>query len=128
MQGMSLSSALDAVHHYYTVFSTLDVNAIVACYSESSMTLTPQGVLSAPDRATLAKSLVPLIAGLTARGYGRSEFVQPEVTVLSGRTELVRGVAVRYTSAGTELERIPLGYLMDRAESGWKIAVLIVGP
>jgi hypothetical protein len=118
--------ALDAIREYYTVFSTLDVGAIASFYCAPSMTLTPQGVFSAPDHAALAASMASLISGLKARGYGRSEFVEPQVTVLSDTAAVVRGVAVRYTSAGPELERVPISYVMHHGSAGWKIAVLVV--
>jgi len=122
-----MQTALEAVHEYYRVFSTLDVNAIVSCYCEPCMTIAPQGVSSAANRAALANSLAPLVAGLKAKGYGRSEFVQPQVTVLGETDALVRGVAMRYTAAGPEMERLPISYLMHLGEAGWKIAVLVVG-
>ena len=68
----------------------------------------------------------PIIQSLKARGYGRSEFIEPSVTRLGETDALVRGVAVRYTSAGPELERIPLSYLLHRMDTSWKIAVLVV--
>jgi hypothetical protein len=122
-----MPSALEAIHEYYNAFSTLDLSAIVSHFCEPSMTIAPQGVFSAVNRAVLADSLAPLVGGLKAKGYGRSEFVQPQVTMLGETAALVRGVAVRYTAAGPEMERIPIGYLMHRGEAGWKIAVLVVG-
>ena len=121
------SYPLDTLLDYYRAFSTLDVTAIVAFFCEPSMTIAPQGIVSAPNRAALADSLAPLIAGLKSRGYGRSEFVQSQVTMLGDAAALVRGVAVRYRAAGPELERVPLSYVMYRGDGGWKIAVLIVG-
>jgi hypothetical protein len=120
-----MQTALEAVHQYYRTFSTLDLAAITACYAEPSMTIAPQGILSAATRAVLANSLAPLVDGLRAKGYGRSEFVEPTVTTLGLTTALVRGVAVRYTTTDVEMERIPLAYLMRRTDAGWKIAVLV---
>lgn len=122
-----MPSALEAIHEYYNAFSTLDLSAIVSYFCEPSMTIAPQGVFSAGNRAVLADSLAPMIDGLRAKGYGRSEFVQPQVTMLGETAALVRGVAVRFTAAGPEMERIPISYLMHRGEAGWKIAVLVVG-
>jgi hypothetical protein len=122
-----MQSALEAIHGYYNVFSTLDLSAIVSYFCEPSMTVAPQGVFSAGNHAVLADSLAPIVDGLRAKGYGRSEFVQPQVTMLGDTAALVRGVAVRYTAAGPEMERIPISYLMYRGEAGWKIAVLVVG-
>src|SRR5215467_9306777 len=109
-----MPSALEAVHEYYSVFSTLDMNAIVSCYCEPCMTIAPQGVSLAANHAMLADSLAPLVGGLKAKGYGRSEFVQPHVTMLGETDALVRGVAIRYTAEGPEMEQIPISYLMHR--------------
>ena len=121
-----MQDPLDAIHDYYKAFSTLDLTAIVACYSEPSMTITPQGVSSAANRTALAGLVAPLVDGLRAKGYGRSEFVQPNVTPIGQTAALVRGVAVRYTAAGSEMERVNVSYLIRRDEAGWKIAVLFV--
>ena len=120
-----MQSALEAIHEYYKAFSTLDVSAIASYYCQPSMTVAPQGVLSAASHAALTDALAPIINSLKTRGYGRSEFVEPTVTRLGETDALVRGVAVRYTAAGSELERIPLSYVMHRTETGWKIAVLV---
>lgn len=121
-----MHTPLETIHEYYAAFSTLDLSAIVSYFCEPSMTMTPQSVLSAATHAVLANSLTPVVDALRAKGYGRSEFVQPDVTMLGDAAALVRGMAVRYTAAGSEMERIPLGYLMHRREAGWKIAVLVV--
>jgi ketosteroid isomerase-like protein len=122
-----MQSALEAIHEYYKAFSTLDVKAIVSYFCEPCLTIAPHRVLSAANRASLVDSLAPMLGGLKAKGYGRSEFVQPQVTLLGETAALVQGVAVRYTTAGTEMERIPISYLMHRGGAGWKIAVLVVG-
>src|SRR5438067_462393 len=121
-----MQTALEAIHEYYKAFSTLELSAIVSYFCESSMTIAPQGVLSAESRAVLADSLAPIVEGLRAKRYGRSEFIQPDVTMVGETAALVRGMAVRYTAEGSEIERIPVAYLMHRSEAGWKIAVLVV--
>jgi ketosteroid isomerase-like protein len=122
-----MHAPLEALHEYYKAFSTLDLSAILSHFSEPSMTIAPQGLVAAANHAALAESLAPLIEGLRAKGYGRSEFVDAEVTTLGETAALVRGKAVRYAAAGSEMERIPIGYVMHRHEDGWKIAVLVVG-
>ena len=120
-----MQPVLEAIHEYYKAFSTLDLTAITSHFCEPSLTVASQGVLSSATRAALADSLAPLVSALKAKGYGRSEFVDGHVTPLGERDALVRGVAVRYTAAGPELERVPLSYLMHRGDAGWKIAVLV---
>jgi hypothetical protein len=53
------------------------------------------------------------------------EFRQPQIAMLGESDAIVRGLAVRYTAAGTELETVPLSYLMHRTGGGWKIAALV---
>ena len=121
-----MQTPLDALYEYYRAFSTLDMRAITSFYCEPSMTVAPKGVISAESHAVLENSLAPIVDGLRAKRYGRSEFVQPTVTSLGETASLVRGVAVRYTADGSEMERIPLAYLLRRTDAGWKIAVLVV--
>src|SRR5215831_8147601 len=65
-----MQTALEAIHEYYDAFSTLDLRAIVSHFCEPSMTVTPSGVLSAPNHTALAESLAPLVDGLRAKAYG----------------------------------------------------------
>src|SRR6476469_6939971 len=98
-----MPSALAAILDYYKVFSTLDVSAIVSYFCEPSMTIAPQAMFAAANRSALADSLAPLIHSLKAKGYGRSEYVQAEVTAL-GET------AARYGA---------LPYGMRRRDPNW---------
>jgi hypothetical protein len=120
-----VSTALEAVLEYYATFSTLDLRAILSWFSEPCLIISPQGVVSAPNHAALTGFLTPMIDGMRAKGFGRSEFVEPRVTTLGESDALVLGVAVRYTTAGSEMERITFGYLMHRGDGGWKIATLV---
>jgi ketosteroid isomerase-like protein len=120
-----MPSPLESLLEYYRAFSTLDVSAFVSYFCEPSLTIARQGVFSAANRGTQADSFAPIVESLKARGYGRSEFVDAQITMLGETDALVRGVAVRYTAAGSELERIRLSYLMHRNDAGWRIAVLV---
>ena len=77
-----MQSPLEALYEYYKTFSTLDLNAIVLHFSEPCMSISPQGVFSAGNRTELAHAFGPLVDGLKAKGYGRSEFVEAQVTTL----------------------------------------------
>ncbi len=104
----------------------MNLRAIVSFYCEPTMTIAPQGVGVATSYATLADTLGPIVESLRAKGYGRSEFVEADVTMLGNTAAVVRGIAIRYTATGSEMERLPLGYLLYRSDAGWKIAALIV--
>ena len=111
---------------YYRAFSTLDLQAVLPYFHEPSLLMGPQAVFAAPTRAELATALAPVIESLRAREFGRSELNLRDVQVLSATTTLVRGVALRYKLDGQELERIGVTYILQKAETAWKIAVLIL--
>src|SRR5262245_53469870 len=123
---MPMKSPLDVLNDYYEAFSTLELTAIVSYFSEPSMSIGPQGVFSAASRRELADAFVPFIEGLKAKGYGRSEFAEPQVTMLNEHTALVRGVAVRYLADGREMERVRISYLLHLMDAAWKIAVMVL--
>jgi hypothetical protein len=65
-----MQPALEVIHEYYKAFSTLDSSAIASYYCEPSMTIAPQGVLSAANHAALTDSLAPIVNSLKARDTG----------------------------------------------------------
>ena len=119
-----MNEALVAIHAYYKAFSTLDLDACAPLFALPCMFVGRQGTFAVANRDDLARVLGPTIEGLKARDYQRSEFIEPQLTTLTGNATLVRGVAVRYRSSGTELERVPISYLMHQAGAAWKIAVV----
>src|SRR5262249_24772010 len=90
---------------------------------EPCMIVSPRGVFSS-DRTGVGEAFAPMIDDLRTRGYQRSEFAEPEVTMLTETAALIRGVAVRHMSSG--VEKVPISYIMHRSETGWKIAVLVL--
>jgi len=112
---------------YYSAFGTLDVRAILAYYHEPCLLVGPQGVAALPNHAALAAAFAPVMEGLRARGYGRSELSMPHVKRLSATAALASGVAVRYKADGQELERVGISYVLHKADDDrWTIAVTVV--
>jgi ketosteroid isomerase-like protein len=111
---------------YYDAFSTLEVHAVLPYFHEPSVLIGPQGVFAAPTYAVLTTAFTAAIEGLRARGFGRSELSVRNVKSLSATATLVTGVAVRYKVDGQELERVGVTYVLHKADTRWKIAVLIV--
>jgi hypothetical protein len=77
------------------------------------------------QRQFLPTAFEPAIEGLRSRGFGRSELSIRELWSLSATATLVTGVAIRYKLDGHELERVGVTYVLHKADTGWKIAVLI---
>lgn len=118
-------TALEVIQEYYSVFSTLELNAILSYFCEPCISVGPQGVFAAENHAVLANAFVLTIDSLRAKGYGRSEFVESKAMMLGETAALVQGVAVRYSAAGSEMERLQISYLMHRSDADWKIAAMV---
>jgi ketosteroid isomerase-like protein len=111
---------------YYEAFNTLDVPTVLPYFHEPSLLIGPQGAFAAPMHDTLAPVLAMVVDSLRVRGFGRSELSIRNVEPLSGNTNLVTGVAIRYKVDGQELERVGVTYVLQSVDSRWRIAVLIV--
>ena len=110
---------------YYRVFSTLDLAAIPSYFHKPAVFIGPAGVFPL-DAGTLIAMMTRTIDDLRAKDYGRSEFLLKEERALGTQSAFVTGIAARFRSDGTELERVPLSYVLQKTESGWKIAVLLL--
>jgi hypothetical protein len=119
-----MHEALVAIHDYYKAFSTLELDACAPFFTVPCMFIGRQGTFAVANREDLARVLGPAIETLRSKDYQRSEFLEPQLTTLTEKTALVRGVAVRYRASGTELERVPISYLVHQTGAAWKIAVV----
>ena len=111
---------------YYRAFSTLEVKAILPYFHEPSMLISSRGVITAPTSAAVAAALKPTLESLRAREFGRSELSVEIAKPLNASSTLVTGDAIRYKRDGQELERVGITYILHKAESGWKIAVIVL--
>lgn len=119
-------AALRTLADYYRAFSTLEVQAVWPYFHEPALLISPQGVYAAPTLAVLAAAFTPIMEGLRSREFSRSELSVGSVKALSASATLVTGVAIRYRRNGQELERAGVTYVLHKAETGWKIAVIIL--
>jgi hypothetical protein len=123
---MANESVNQVIADYYRDFSTLNVRAILPYFNEPSLLVGPQGVIPIPNHSALVAVFGPVMQGLRAKGYGRSEFELGYAKSLSSSAVLIGGVAVRYNADGQLLERVGITYLLHKTERGWKFATLIL--
>jgi hypothetical protein len=119
-----MNEALLAIHDYYKAFSTLDLDACVPFFTLPCMFIGLRSTFAVANREDLARVLGPTFEALKTKNYQRSEFIEPQLTTLTENTALVRGVAVRYQASGTELERVPISYILHQTGTAWTIAVI----
>jgi hypothetical protein len=116
------------LNEYYSAFSTLKIEAILPYFLEPSLLIGPQGAYAATTHGLLATAISPAIEGLRVRGLGRTELIVRNIKLLSATSALVGGVAQRYKTDGDKLDQAGVTYVLYKAETGWKIAVLIYHP
>jgi hypothetical protein len=120
------TAVMQILADYYRTFSTLDLQKTLAFFHEPSLLIGQRGVIAAPTHAELAVAFAPTLEDLRSRGYGRSELSRPKLTVLSATAALVIGVAERYKTDGQPLDRAGVTYVLQKADAGWKIAVIVL--
>ena len=108
---------------YYSIFGSLNLDLILPYFHEPAILIGSLGVFPASTRKDLGELLGPAIEQLRAQGYARSELDVRQLTVLSPTDAIALGVATRY-SAGAEIGRVGVTYLLHRDAEEWKIAVL----
>jgi len=123
---MSTDAVRQLLTDYYRDFSTLNVQSILPYFHEPSLLIGPQGVMPVPDRAAVAAAFGPVMEGLRAKGYGRSEFELGSAQVLSASAAIVGGAAARYKKDGQLLERVGITYVLHKSDGEWKFAAVIL--
>jgi ketosteroid isomerase-like protein len=120
-----LGEPLRFLNDYYRVFSTMDVDAIVAFYHEPTMFVSAQGAYALPTRSALSSAVFdPVKKDLQSRGFGHSAFRLRDGHRVSEGLAVLIGVASRYKADGSELERVGITYNLRKENASWKIVVL----
>ena len=111
---------------YYMAFSTLDAQAVEPYFHEPSLLVSPAGVVPTPTRAAVAAVFQPVMEGLRARGFARSQLINLRLKRLSASTMIAGGVSVRRKTDGEELERAGVVYLLQKTDARWQFATVVI--
>ena len=120
------AAVAQVLNDYYRAFSTLDAEAVKALFHEPWQLVSPAGVGVGTTRAALAAVFQPAMEALRARGFATSELINLHLKRLSAATMIAGGVAVRRKTDGEELERAGVVYLMQKTNTGWQIATIVI--
>src|ERR1700722_10574554 len=129
MKGGSMSdetAVRQMLGEYYRAFSTLSVQAILPYLNQPAMLVGPAGAIALPTPSADETVFRPVMEGLRTREFARSELGLAEIRILSGQAALVTGIAIRYRTDGTELERAGITYLLRKSDDGWKIVAMVL--
>ena len=109
-------------------FSALDIDGWLDHFHSRFLLMSPQTAVVPASRAEAAMLVQPLIEGLRARGFARSEMQQATVKLLSPSTALAAVEWVRRNRDREEIDRIGTTYAFFRAGDSWKIVMVTVHP
>jgi hypothetical protein len=104
----------------------LDPRALPPHFHQPALMITPRDVVSLPTAAAVEQAYAPVMAGLPAQGYARTEFPQLAAHRLSDDLVVVSGLSVWTKESGEELQRFGMNYTLRRTELTWRIVVAMI--
>lgn len=103
-----------------------DTVSLLAYYGVPLLVGTDSGFFAATSDDQVVAVLQPQIDGMRAAGYGRTEVLESEVTVLNSKSALYRGTFSRQRNDGGEINRLTATYLVSDGSVGRRISALLV--
>lgn len=119
---------MDVLRGVEAAFSELDLTRWLSHFHTSFLLMSPEGAVTPHSEEEAATIVRPLIDGLRARGYTRSEMNRATVKLLSPTTALAAVEWSRLDTAGEELQRIGVTYAFLETDDGWKIVMVSAHP
>lgn len=103
-----------------------DTDSLLAYYGVPLLVTTDEGFFALTSDAQVVAVMRQQVDGLRAAGYGRSEPLGSEVTVVNSTSALYRGTYSWQNSDGAEIRRVTLTYLVTDGPAGRRISALLV--
>ena len=113
---------------YLRAFHTLDARSVVSFYAPPCLFIGDTGTVLMLDGAEIEAFFTNVIDDLKLKNYHHSEIQEMRVETLSAQLALVRGLAVRYTTDGGELERLRAVYTLRKVSDAWKFVTALAHP
>jgi hypothetical protein len=103
-----------------------DTASLLACYGVPLLLTTDDGFFALTSDDQVVAVAQQQVDGMRAAGYGRSEVLDSQVTVLNSTSALYRGTFSRQRSDGGEISRLTATYLVTDGSIGRRISALAV--
>jgi hypothetical protein len=103
-----------------------DTAALLGYYGVPLLITTDGGFFALADGDQVVAVMQQQVDEMRGAGYGRSEVLDSQVTVLNSTSALYRGTFSRQRSDGTEISRLTATYLVTDGPTGRRISVLAV--
>ncbi len=103
-----------------------DTASLLAYYGVPLLLTTDDGFFALTSDDQVVAAVQQQVDGMRAAGYGRSQILHSEVTVLNGTSALYRGTFSRQRTDGAEVSRLTATYLVTDGPTGHRISALAV--
>jgi uncharacterized NTF2-like protein DUF6841 len=103
-----------------------DPRRILDYYDVPMLVSTDAGAFFLTDEEQVLATARRQVDGMRAEGYGRSDELAGETTILNRSCALHRGRFARLRADGSEIERVEVTYLITAGAAGTRISALIV--
>lgn len=103
-----------------------DTDSLLAYYGVPLLVTTDEGFFALTSGAQVVAVMQQQVDGMRAAGYGRSEALGSEVTVVNSTSALYRGTYSWQQGDGAEIRRVTLTYLVTDGPAGGRISALLV--
>jgi hypothetical protein len=103
-----------------------DTASLLAYYGVPLLLTTDDGFFALTSDDQVLAAVQQQVGGMRAAGYGRSEILGSEVTVLNSTSALYRGTFSRQRGDGGEISRLTATYLVTQGSTGLRISALAV--
>jgi hypothetical protein len=100
--------------------------SLLAYYGVPLLLTTDDGFFALTSDDQVVAAVQQQVDGMRAAGYGRSEVLHSEVTVLNSTSALYHGTFSRHRSDGGEISRLTATYLVTDGPAGRRISALAV--
>lgn len=103
-----------------------DSSSLLAYYGVPLLVTTDNGFSALTTEDQVVSVLRQQVDGMRKAGYGGSEILNSEVTVLNSRSALYQGTISRQRSDGSEISRLIATYLVTDGQIGRRFSALLV--
>jgi hypothetical protein len=103
-----------------------DAASLLAYYGVPLLLTTDDESFTLTSGDQVVAAMRQQIDGMRAAGYGRTESLRSQVTVLNATSALYGGTFSWHRSDGSEIRRVTLTYLVTDGSAGRRISALVV--
>ena len=103
-----------------------DTASLLAYYGVPLLFTTDGGFFAAASGDQVVAAVQQQVDGMRAAGYGRTEILSSQVTVLNATSALYQGTFSRLAIDGGEIGRLTATYLVTDGPAGRRISALLV--